>query len=191
VRYGQARAKERLDASHPLWRHAKSLRVDLEASPIIRERSHLHVRWSFGQGAWARIPWVAILDDRVAKATSDGVYVIYLFREDMSGVYATLNQGITKAKAHLGADAGRAMIRQRSEALRRFAGPLRDAGFILTNDIDLHSEHAVAKDYQHGTVAHRLYEATTVPPTNELLDNLRLLLEAYGDAVQAELSGQV
>jgi 5-methylcytosine-specific restriction protein B len=151
----------------------------------------MKVRWSFGQGAWARIPWLALLDDRVAKATSDGIYVIYLFREDMSGVYATLNHGITRAKERLGADAGRAAIRQRSEELRRFATDLDEAGFMLTNEIDLHTEHALGKDYQHGTVAHRLYKTGSVPPTNALVGDLRLLLEAYDRAVKAQLARRV
>ncbi|MCK6544462.1 DUF3578 domain-containing protein [Myxococcota bacterium] len=190
-RYRRARAEERLDSSHPLWGHAKRLRADLEATPIVRERPNVNVRWSFGQGAWARIPWLALLDDRVAKATSDGVYVIYLFREDMSGVYATLNQGITRTKERLGAEAGRATIRERSEELRRHATELGEAGFTLSNEIDLHTEHALGKDYQHGTVAHRLYEAGSVPPTSALVSDLKLLLEAYDRAVKAQLARRV
>ncbi len=187
-RYVRARSEERLDASHPLWGHAKQLRSDLEGSPVVRDRTHLNVRWSFGQGAWARIPWLALLDGRVAHATSAGVYVIYLFREDMSGVYATLNQGITKEKERLGAEGGRASIRQRSEELRGFAIALEKAGFTLSNDLDLHTDHALGKDYQHGTVAHRLYEAAKVPTTRSLLEDLRLLLEAYDAIVKSQLS---
>ena len=187
-RYGQARAQERLDSAHPLWSHAKRLQADLAATAVVSARPNLKVRWSFGQGAWARVPWLALLDDRVAKATSDGVYVIYLFREDMSGVYATLNQGITKAKERLGSEAGRATIRQRSAELRRFAGPLGEAGFTLSNEIDLHTEHALGKDYQHGTVGHRLYEAGSVPTTRALLLDLQVLLEAYDGAVKAQLA---
>ena len=137
------------------------------------------------------IPWLALLDDRVAKATSDGVYVIYLFREDMSGVYATLNQGITKAKERLGSEAGRETIRQRSEELRRFAGRLSEAGFALSNEIELHTEHSLGKDYQHGTVAHRLYESGCVPPTRALLEDLRLLVDAYDGIVTAQLARRV
>lgn len=187
-RYGRARAAERLDASHPLWSHAKRLQAELAATAVVSERPNVKVCWSFGQGAWARIPWLALLDHRVTKATSDGVYIIYLFREDMSGVYATLNQGITKAKERLGSAAGRAMIRQRSEELRRFAGPLSEAGFTLSNEIDLHTSHSLGKDYQHGTIAHRLYEADTTPTTPRLLDHLRGLVEVYDAIVRAELA---
>lgn len=187
-RYRRARAEERLDSSHPLWGHAKRLRAGLEATPVVRARHNVNVRWSFGQGAWARIPWLALLDDRVAKGTSDGVYVIYLFREDMSGIYATLNQGITRTKERLGAEAGRATIRQRSDELRRHATELGEAGFALTNEIDLHTEHAVGKDYQQGTVAHRLYEAGKLPPTRTLLEDLTLLLDAYDAIVKSLLA---
>lgn len=181
--YVRARSEERLDSSHPLWAHAKRLRSDVEASALVTQRPHLKVRWSFGQGAWARIPWLALLDERAASATSDGVYVIYLFREDMSGVYATLNQGITKEKERLGAEAGRASSRRRSKELRSFAVGLDGAGFALSNEIDLHTDHALGRDYQHGTVAHRLYEAGNVPRTRSLLEDLRTLLEAYDTIV--------
>jgi 5-methylcytosine-specific restriction protein A len=183
--YVRARSQERLEAGHPLWRHAKQLGRELENSAIVHDRADINVRWSFGQGAWARIPW---LDRRVAKATSAGVYVIYLFREDMSGVYATLNQGITQEKDSLGADAARISIRQRSEKLREFARDLDKAGFLLGNDLDLRTEHGLGKDYKHGTVAYRLYESGKVPTTSALLEDLRLLLEAYDAIVQSVLA---
>jgi hypothetical protein len=188
LRYIQVRSKEHFDASHPLRGAAKQLRHDLEATLVIKTRPHLKVLWSFGQGKWARMPWFAVLDERVARGTSDGVYVVYLFREDISGVYATLNQGITREKQRLGTSAGRASIRRRSEELRRFGGGLEEAGFMLSNDLDLHTEHETGKEYQHGTIAHRLYEASKLPPTLDLLKDLQLLVEAYHAIVRSELA---
>jgi hypothetical protein len=182
--YVRARATDHLDSSHRLWSVGRQLGHELEVLKAVRMHENVRVCWSFGQGAWARIPWIALLDRRVARATSDGLYVIYLFREDMSGVYATLNQGITREKERLGAHAGRATVRRRAAELRRHCSPMEAAGFLLDHDIDLHSQHALARDYQHGTVGHKLYEATQLPQTATLLHDLRVLLEAY-DAIVA------
>lgn len=186
--YVRSRTAEHLDSGHPLWRHARQLQRELEISLVVRRHPEVNVRWSFGQGAWARIPWLALLDQRVARTCTEGVYVIYLFCEDMSGVYATLNQGITKEKERLGANAGRASIRRRSEELRGVAKGLDGTGFALSNDLDLHSVHSLAKDYQHGTVAHRFYETGKLPTTSRLLGDLQLLLEAYDAIVKFQLS---
>lgn len=190
ARYVEARLGEHLDSSHPLWSHAKRLQSNLEGSEVVKERANLKVRWSFGQGAWARIPWLALLDQRIARATSDGIYVIYLFREDMSGVYATLNQGITKEKERLGGRAGQIAIRERAAELRSFAGALKHAGFELSHGIDLRSQSTLAQDYPHGTVAHRFYEAGNLPKTHGLLEDLRLLLEAYDAIVRGRPAGR-
>jgi 5-methylcytosine-specific restriction enzyme B len=48
---------------------------------------------SIGVGEWAKVPWVAIMDRKITTSVSKGVYVVYLFAEDGSGVYLTLNQG--------------------------------------------------------------------------------------------------
>jgi hypothetical protein len=41
------------------------------------------VKWSVGQDDWARVPWIACLDDR-ETTTQEGVYAVDL-RQDMSG----------------------------------------------------------------------------------------------------------
>jgi hypothetical protein len=185
TRYVQARKQEQFEASHPLRTVARQLQADLGASPAIRDQSQLRVGWSFGRGGWARIPWIAVLDERVTRTTTSGVYVIYLFREDMSGIYATLNQGIAKETQQLGATAARFAIRERTVQMRRLVGNIEDAGFTLSNDIDLHTDHVVGKEYQHGTVAYRLYETSAIPTTGVLLSDLKTLLQAYGVIVES------
>ena len=44
------------------------------------------------------------------------------------------------------------------------------------------------KEYQHGTIAHRLYEASKLPATLDLLKDLQLLVEAYHAIVRSELA---
>ena len=63
-RYRRARAEERLDSSHPLWAHAKRLRADLEAMPIVRERPNVNVQHD-REGLSYEVSYLA---DRAARA---------------------------------------------------------------------------------------------------------------------------
>src|SRR5438132_229246 len=68
----------------------------LESSNSVKAFPTLRVRFSTGQGNWARVPWIALLDERNTTTTQSGVYCVYLFREDGSGVYLCLAQGVTE-----------------------------------------------------------------------------------------------
>lgn len=46
---------------------------------------------SAGQGQWTRCPWVAVFDPVVTDSAQRGYYPVYLFREDFTGVYLSLN----------------------------------------------------------------------------------------------------
>lgn len=48
-----------------------------------------------GQGRWATIPWLGIFDSGISTSASHGIYVVYLFSEDMQRVYLSLNQAWT------------------------------------------------------------------------------------------------
>jgi len=68
----------------------------VQALESVSGRPSLLVKGSIGQGNWAAIPWLAILDRRITTSTTHGLYVVFLFRSDMRGVYLTLNQGVTR-----------------------------------------------------------------------------------------------
>lgn len=50
---------------------------------------------SMGRGNKTDYPWVSILNTRVTTTTQKGIYMVFLFKKDMSGFYLSLNQGIT------------------------------------------------------------------------------------------------
>ena len=57
---------------------------------------------SVGAGNWANVPWMSILDPEITKTTQDGFYPVYLFKADGTGIYLSLNQGITTPTQRLG-----------------------------------------------------------------------------------------
>ena len=58
-------------------------------------RKDLTVKGSMGQGNKTDYPWVSILNRNITSSTMYGLYIVYLFKKDMSGLYLTLAQGIT------------------------------------------------------------------------------------------------
>ena len=59
------------------------------------DNSIYKTKGSMGQGNRTDYPWISILDQRITNTTQKGLYVVYLFKKDMSGFYLTINQGIT------------------------------------------------------------------------------------------------
>lgn len=58
-------------------------------------RNDFIIKGSMGQGNKSLYPWVAILNKNITTSTQKGLYIVYLFKKDMSGFYITLAQGIT------------------------------------------------------------------------------------------------
>lgn len=178
TKYGRARESEPLRA-HPLRTVINELGGAIARLECAK---NLLVRCSLGQGNWATIPWVALLDPEVTDAVSRGVYVIFLFRADMSGVYLTLNQGTSE----FGLNAG-ALYRSRAASLRQACSDLPARGFRLDHSIDLRSDAPTARSYTDATIAHRLYEAEAVPDDRVLADDVRSVCQAYARARRIRL----
>lgn len=87
---------------------------------------------SMGRGNKTEFPWISILNSRVTTTTQKGIYMVFLFKKDMSGFYLSLNQGITffdtkyKAKKYLKA----------SQVASYFQSEITDTSFS-TSPIDL------------------------------------------------------
>lgn len=59
------------------------------------DNDDLIVKGSMGQGNKTEYPWLSILNRNITRTTQKGLYIVYLFKKDMSGFYLTLIQGIT------------------------------------------------------------------------------------------------
>lgn len=180
--YPQAR-RTPFAGSHPINAVFHELRQGLQASNSVKESPNLRVRLSTGQGNWARVPWIAILDDRITTTIQSGVYCVLLFREDGSGVYLTLAQGVTEPQRRLGASGWRGELRANAQRIRSSLGALRNAGFSLADDIDLHTGPGLGSDYEVSTIAHKLYERGSVPDDEQLTRDLGVLIDSYEEMV--------
>ncbi|MDH6352142.1 MULTISPECIES: MrcB family domain-containing protein [unclassified Brevibacillus] len=133
---------------------------------------------SVGQGNWADIPWIAIMDKRITTTTQQGVYVVYLFSQDMSAVYLTLAQGVT-VPLKQGKKEGYAYLRRNAQEVRSV---ITLDGFQKDENIHL-TEKGLGEDYQVSTIAYMKYEASNLPSNQQLLAELQSMLEYYREYV--------
>lgn len=170
---------EAFSGDHPIMAHFRNLEQALAANEEIRRRESLRIRWSAGRGNWAAIPWLAVLDTRETTTTQRGVYVVFLFREDLSGVYLTLNQGVTEPRRRLGRAGAREELRTKARELRMAGGFLTTRAFSLDDRVDLHAGGDLGAAYEDSTAAYKLYEQGNVPSDIEIMQDVTAVLRAY------------
>jgi 5-methylcytosine-specific restriction protein A len=175
---------------HPL---ANFIRQNLPEtiSAASNEADRFVFKGSAGQGNWARGPWVAIFNPIITTSAQVGFYPVYLFREDMAGVYLSLNQAMTEQKNLYKADA-KTVLAAKSENYRAILGS--STGRFKGQAIDL-SPSSRTNDtafYEAGNILSVYYAADKIPNDEILQSDLNEVLELYdllihGDsATQAE-----
>jgi 5-methylcytosine-specific restriction enzyme B len=179
AKYASARASEPF-GGHELRATFKGVSDAIMTTRAISERPSLRVTWSIGQGQWVTIPWIALLDARETDTMQRGVYGVYLFREDMSGVYLALAQGVTEPKDWYGKSTqAREYLRTQAADLRRYCKDLVQQGFALDNHLNLHTDVGLGTDYEASTIAYKFYAAGSVPDDQMLMSDLEMVLSAY------------
>lgn len=151
----------------------QTLPSELKTLPFIDDQ--YKVQGSIGQGNWATIPWLAVLDKRITETTQHGVYIVYLFAEDMSTVYLTFNQGVTKPIQENGRREGYAYLRDRKEWILDLL-PLNN----MNKDENIHLvDSGLGQDYQVSTIAYIKYNRGNVPNDEQLIQDLGNLIDDY------------
>jgi len=107
---------------------AEMLRVDIpkEIEAAVSDDARYIVDGSPGKGNWADVPWVAVLDRFVTETAQQGYYLVYLAKEDCSGAYVSLNQGVTTVRQQYGSSTRKALATRASDFAARL-GPLTKA----------------------------------------------------------------
>lgn len=165
--------------NHPLHNLLKEIIHQLEELPVIRDYPEIKVKGSLGQGNWATVPWIALLDSRITTSTQNGVYIVFLFAADMSRVYLTLHQGVANIYAQFGTKEAKEVLRSKAVALRQRPDVRRLPGFRLDWDIDLAADSGVGAKYVDSTIAYKAYERTALPADKSLAEDIAALLQVY------------
>ena len=167
-------------------RHMRDVIIERAGSDSVG----LTFKGSAGQGVWARGPWLGIFNPVITTGAQQGYYPCYLFREDMSGVYLSLNQGMTEAKDHYKADAKTA-LRARAQNFRAILGNQTSRFPELTIDLAPASPGNDTAFYEAGNICAVYYPVGAVPDEAKMVDDLKAMLGLYEVLIQGETDTDV
>ena len=179
-----AKARTEPLAKHPI---ATLIRVDIQqqVAAIVADEQRYKCEGSPGKGNWNSCPWVAVFDRLITVSAQEGMYPVYLFREDMTGVYLSLNQAMTEAKARYKADA-KTSLQARAANVQAYLGA--SLGRFNTKTIDLRSGSLTSSSsyYEAGNICSVFYGAGQVPSDSQCAADLLAMLEIYERASDLE-----
>ena len=142
------------------------------------------LKGSVGQSKWADCPWIGIFDSIKTSSAKNGYYLVYLFNKDMTGVYLSLNQGVTVVKEEY--------KRSAKKVLSARATDFRYKLNFAPNDqisISLNSTIHDTKLYEQGNILAVYYDANNLPDEEILQNDLRRFLHYYQNLILVDSSG--
>ncbi|KIO49850.1 DUF3578 domain-containing protein [Nitrosospira sp. NpAV] len=168
--------------------------IPIAIERAIGENDRYKVRGSPGQGNWARVPWVAIYDIFITETAQDGFYVVYLVKEDFSGIYLSLNQGVTTIRRVYGSDAKDALAARACDYLARL-GPINKSLIVGPINLKVTSGSNLGAFYEQGSICAKYYKHGEIPNDELLGKDLKELLKLYlllatKDLVPASVSSE-
>lgn len=164
--YLQART-ERF-AGHKMGSFVRNeMTTEITRLPFI-DHSQYVVTGSVGQGNWAAVPWLAIMNKDITISTQRGYYIVYLFSEDMERLYLTLAQGVTETT---------------KEEMQKIKEEIREqihmSQKVKKDDEIFLGTSLKAKGYANSTAAYIAYDVNKMPSEKELVEDLEEMLRYY------------
>jgi len=147
---------------------------------IFIKRKDLTVKGSIGQGNKTDYPWVSVLNRNITTSTKFGLYVVYLFKKDMSGFYLTLCQGITYFTD--------TFARKKYEACKKVVKYFQeriDDNYFSKEAIDLVGTRkgTLGYGYEQATILSKYYESNNFND-EELISDYKHMLAIYDEIYQ-------
>ena len=173
---GWVQAKNENFTGHPI---ANLLRRDLiqAIETTLPSPTDYLLKASAGAGNWADVPWLSILNPAITESTQSGIYPVYLFRSDGSGVYLSLGFGTTELKRQYGTT----LAKQKAEELRSTIRGLDNRLDDWDQKVDLRSNTTLGQSYEWASAGAKFYPLDNMPDDNTLTSDLIELLEIYAD----------
>ena len=142
------------------------------------------VQGSGGKGLATFTPWVGFFDPDETTSPQKGLYVVYLFSEDLQTLNLSLNQGIEELRRELGDRRARERLAVDAAAIRDRIVDLNTSGFVPVMDLD--SGGARQRAYEAGNIWCRPYSIVELPGDADLDSDLQAMLDLYEAAVVAK-----
>lgn len=165
---------------HELAVYVRQQSADILENTISIDSEKYKVKASVGQGQWADVPWIAVFDKSITQSATEGYYIVYLFRADMSGVYLSLNQGWTYFKNRYKTKLGREKITQVSDVWKNeLSSTLNDFSYEKINLKNEGKMNSFVEGYELGHICGKFYSVEDMPSSEELGWDLQNLIGVY------------
>jgi 5-methylcytosine-specific restriction enzyme A len=177
-------ATEQPFAGNPVAEFIRRVVPEVIEAAIVDNHRYL-VKGSAGQGYWARVPCAAVFDRFVTDTAQDDYYIVYLVKEDFTGLYLSLNQGVTTVKKQYGADAKKALRVRASDYLARIGTVADD---LIRGPIELNgqSQQGLGALYERGAICSKYYQRGNIPDDPVLTADLRQFIDYYFSLVSRD-----
>jgi hypothetical protein len=168
----------------------RSFGMSSEAQQLLRSASSELLQWipagyrpegSGGRGAAAFVPWIAVFDPDETDGARHGMYVVYLFAEDMETVSLSLNQGVTELIERYKTADGRQRLKTQADAIRSALPDHLAEG--LAASIDLKSRAPLPVHYEFGNIFATTYKVRDLPDETTLVEDLQRFVRLYEEAL--------
>ena len=132
-----------------------------------------------GIGRWPIVPSLSILNKEITTSPERGYYIVYLFKEDMSGVYLSLNFGAHDFNKKYGkknlihaASNFRDVLKEEFEEINNYA-PL-DLGHRPGKE-----QYSGSKNYENGDIFNIYYSKEDLNSDEKIINDFKLFLKMY------------
>ena len=139
------------------------------------------VKGSCGASNKAEIPWIGVFNPNITTTAQYGIYIVYLFKADMSGFYLCLGQGITNFEKY---------GRSKDEIMYKVADYYKEkiTSNFSKDEIQLLSITSNGKGYEKVNILNKYYSKELINTYNFEQD-LMEMLEIY-DELSREMKYQ-
>jgi 5-methylcytosine-specific restriction protein A len=150
------------------------------------------IKASPGNGAWAWIPWIAVFNKLITDSVTSGIFLVYLFRADFSGVYLSLSQGTASQKKIYGLGVSRELLRRQARLLRSVVENKPD--LEICEEIDLKLEtipkettgRRLGKAYEACNIFATYYSRDSLPESQKLAIDLLEFMKMYDEIIDKQ-----
>lgn len=154
------------------------------SAAVLPFKGRLNVQGRDGTGLKTFVPWVRIHSPELSPSAQKGWYVVYLFRQDGSGVSICISHGSTRF------DGGDFKPRSQAEAsaLMEWARGMfsSEAGAIgLEQGVDLKSSEKLSKAYESTTAFSKFYPVDDLPSEAKFMQDALNAVALLGQIYRA------
>lgn len=137
------------------------------------------IKGSSGIGRWATVPKISFINENITTTPQDGYYVVYIFREDMSGFYLSLNFGVRQFNRNYGRKNLPKAAKMFREILQSTFSGVKDYVPMDLGSLDGNSKRPTTKDYENGDIFSIEYNINEIPSDDYLIEDLLFVLNLY------------